>query len=163
MSLRRTVAGLVLNGWRIPLPRPSHTLLPYRISVTQTQIRCYAKKNKRDRNFEDEEDVKPGKGKGKVSTDKLVPGSQAIHADPVYVQCEDKMKGISEKFRKDVASYETRASGRITPAVLAPVRVVLPENKGSDGKGVRLEEVATVGVRDGTTLLVTAFEERVSP
>ena len=40
--------------------------------------------------------------------------------------------------------------------------IVLPETKSADGKGVRLEEVATVGVRDGTTLMVTAFEERVS-
>ena len=160
--LRHTLTRSILNSSRAAVPHPGRLALPCRISVNQTQVREYAKKNKRDRDFDDEEDVKPGKGKGKVSTDKLIPGSQAIHGDPIYVQCEDKMKGISEKFRKDVAAYETRASGRITPAILAPVRVVLPENKGADGKGVRLEEVATVGVRDGTTLMVTAFEERVS-
>ncbi|KAK7683145.1 hypothetical protein QCA50_013818 [Cerrena zonata] len=156
--LRHSLNRLVLNSPRTALPGINHLPILQRVSVNQNQVRCYAKKNnKRDR---DEEDVKPGKGKGKVSTGSLVPGSQAIQADPVYIQCEDKMKGISEKFRRDVAAYETRASGRITPAVLAPVRVMLPENKDSDGKGVRLEEVATVGVRDGTTLLVTAFEER---
>ena len=33
---------------------------------------------------------------------------------------------------------------------------------GADGKGVRLEEIATVGVKEGTTLLITVFEEHVS-
>ena len=55
-----------------------------------------------------------------------------------------------------------RASGRVTPAVLAPVRVTVPENKGGDGRPHRLEELATVGVREGTTLLVTVFDEHVS-
>lgn len=78
------------------------------------------------------------------------------------MKAEGKMKGVAEWFRKDVAGMEMRASGRITPAVLSPVRVMLPENKGADGRGVQLEEIATVGVREGTTLLVTVFEEHVS-
>ncbi|CAL1709042.1 unnamed protein product [Somion occarium] len=150
--LRHSVARLHVNAPRIPVTNPNRLAL----NLFLSQVRHYAKKNKRDL---DVEDVK-GKSKQNIATDTLVPGSQRILADPNYVQCEEKMKGASEKFRKDVAAFETRASGRITPAVLAPVRVMLPDNKGPDGKGVHLEELATVGVRDGTTLLVTAFEER---
>lgn len=50
-----------------------------------------------------------------------------------------------------------RASGRVTPALLSPVKVSLPDH----GDAVRLEEIATVGVRDGTVLWVVAFEEQV--
>ena len=66
-------------------------------------------------------------------------------------------ENLKQKYEEEVAALEVRASGRVTPAVLAPVRVSLPD-KG----GVRLEEVATVGVRDGTMLVVTVFEEQVS-
>ncbi|KAH9933916.1 uncharacterized protein B0H18DRAFT_982763 [Fomitopsis serialis] len=80
-----------------------------------------------------------------VSTSDLVPGSQQKLAGAEYEKTEEKMKGIVEKFRKDVAAMEMRASGRVTPQVLAPVRVTVPEDKGGDGKSHRLEEVATVG------------------
>lgn len=72
------------------------------------------------------------------------------------------MKAIIERYRKDVAALETRASGRVTPAMLSPVRVHLPGHEGAEVRGVRLEEIATVGVKEGTTLLVTVFEEHVS-
>jgi ribosome recycling factor len=68
------------------------------------------------------------------------------------------MKTAVEWFRKECAGFETRASGRVTPALLSPVRVNLP----GDTKEYRLEELATVGVREGSTLLVTLFEEGVS-
>ena len=61
---------------------------------------------------------------------------------------------------------EMQGSGRVTPDVLKPVRVVLPESQSqSDGEvcACALEEVATVGVRDGTTILVTVFAENVRP
>lgn len=69
------------------------------------------------------------------------------------------MLEMLDKYKKEVAELEVRATGRVTPAVLSPVRVVLPH---SEGKGVRLEEIATVGVREGTTLIITVFEESVS-
>ncbi|EED79754.1 predicted protein [Postia placenta Mad-698-R] len=119
-----------------------------------TQSRAYASKRK-------ERDSKEGKSKHSpvVSTENLVPGSQRIVAGEEYVKAEGKMKAIVERFRKEVATMEMRASGRVTPAILSPVRVMLPDSEGGDAKGVRLEEVATVGVREGTTLLVTVFEE----
>jgi ribosome recycling factor len=64
-----------------------------------------------------------------------------------------------EWYRKEVAAFETRASGRITPALLAPVRV---EAYGKGSEAVKLEEVATVGIKDGSLLIVTVFDENVS-
>ncbi|KAI0089539.1 ribosome recycling factor domain-containing protein [Irpex rosettiformis] len=97
------------------------------------------------------------KSKHAESTEEaFVPGSQRIAAGESYVKAEESMKSTVERFRKEVSGLETRASGRVTTGLLAPVRVKLPDG---DSKGVRLEEVATVGVRDGTTLIVTVFEE----
>ncbi|RPD65659.1 ribosome recycling factor, partial [Lentinus tigrinus ALCF2SS1-6] len=97
------------------------------------------------------------KGSKGVSTDSLVPASQRIAASPEYKGAESKMQGVLDWFRKEVAALETRATGRVTPMLLSPVRVKLPDSP--DGRGVRLEEIATVGVKEGTTLIVTVFEE----
>lgn len=71
------------------------------------------------------------------------------------------MSAAVEWYRKEVAGLETRASGRVTPALLSPVRIELPgRSKGKDL--AKLEDVATVGVRDGSTLVITVFEEHVS-
>lgn len=59
------------------------------------------------------------------------------------------MKSSVKRFRRDYADASTRASGRVTPALLANVRV----------KEQGLEEVAIVGVRDGSMLAVTVFDE----
>lgn len=64
-----------------------------------------------------------------------------------------------EWYRKEVAKMETRVSGRVTPEILAPVSVKIP---GRGANGVRIEEVATVGVKDGSVLVVTVFEDSVS-
>lgn len=98
------------------------------------------------------------KGKTK-STAKLIPGSQQPITDEAalaeYTKAETAMKTAAEWFRKECQGFETRASGRVTPALLSPVRVMLNE------KDFRLEDIATVGVRDGSILLVTLFEEKV--
>ncbi|KAG7091956.1 hypothetical protein E1B28_008345 [Marasmius oreades] len=97
--------------------------------------------------------------KATKSTAKLVPGSQRPIADDAawedYTKCDEKMKAAVEWFRKECASAEARASGRVTPALLSPVRVKLPQ----DDHSYKLEELATVGVRDGSLLLVTVFDE----
>ena len=113
------------------------------------QTRSYASK-KKSKHAESTEDTQ---------SDAFVPGSQRIAGGEVYFKAEESMKNTLEHFRKEVSGLETRASGRVTTGLLAPVRVKLP---GHDSKGVRLEEVATVGIRDGTTLIVTVFEEHVS-
>jgi ribosome recycling factor len=99
------------------------------------------------------------KGKTK-STAQFVPGSKQVITDEIalaeYNKAETSMKMAVDWFRKECQGFETRASGRVTPALLSPVRVKLDE------KEYRLEEVATVGVRDGSILMVTLFEEKVS-
>lgn len=96
------------------------------------------------------------------STATLVPGSQQKLTDEAaieeYAKAEKKMQTALEWYKKEVNGLETRASGRVTPALLAPVRVQLP---GSEGESFRLEDVATVGVREGSTLIITVFEENV--
>lgn len=99
------------------------------------------------------------KSKAKSTAD-LVPGSkQALTSEAArleYGKSEAKMNAAVEWYRKEVAGLETRASGRVTPALLSPVRIELA-GKGKDL--VKLEEVATIGVRDGSTLIITVFEE----
>jgi hypothetical protein len=103
------------------------------------------------------------KSKATKSTATLVPGSQQRLTDEAaieeYEKAEKKMQAAVDWYRKEVAGLETRASGRVTPSLLATVRIELPDSKG---ELFRLEDVATVGVREGTTLLVTVFEEHVS-
>ncbi|KAK0191871.1 ribosome recycling factor domain-containing protein [Armillaria mellea] len=87
------------------------------------------------------------------STSSLKPGSQQPLTKPADIaeheKCEEKMKASVEWLRRDCADASARAAGRVTPALLANVRV----------KEQKLEEVATVGVRDGSMLVVTVFDE----
>lgn len=97
-----------------------------------------------------------------LSTSTFVPGSKQVIVDEgaraEYEKATERMNSTVEWFRRETATLETRAIGRVTPALLAPVRVHV---KGSSDP-VRLESVATVGVRDGSTLVITVFEEEVS-
>lgn len=94
------------------------------------------------------------------STASFVPGSQQLfsseEARAEYARAESKMSSVVDWFRKEVAAFETRASGRVSPALLSPVRV-----ERGRGQTVRLEEVATVGIKDGSVLIVTVFDEQV--
>ncbi len=162
MSLLRNAIVRSVNGAQ----RPSHS--PLRLTRLSAPLlpfnRTYASKNKKKDSRADNvtsDQKKGGKGGG-ITTDQLIPGSQRFVTSPEYISTEKKMKTAIDYYRKEVAALEMRASGRVTPAVLSPVRVMLPDHRGGDGKGVRLEEIATVGVREGTTLLITVFEEHVS-
>ena len=77
-------------------------------------------------------------------------------------KAEQKMRGTIEWYRKEISAVSNRASGRVTPAILDAVRVSL---KGHDGEDtdltVKLTEVATVGMKEGSVLVVTAFDEHV--
>lgn len=99
--------------------------------------------------------------KGRMkSTDKFVPGSKQRITDEAalaeYTKADTSMTNAVEWFRKECQGLEIRASGRVTPNLLSPVRVKVSDRE------YRLEDIATVGVRDGTTLLVTLFDEKVS-
>ncbi|KAK0434223.1 hypothetical protein EV421DRAFT_1909535 [Armillaria borealis] len=78
------------------------------------------------------------------STSPLKPGSQQPLTKPADIaeheKCEKTMKAPVEWLRWYCADASARAAGRVTPALLANVRV----------KEQKLEEVATVGIRDGT-------------
>lgn len=147
-----------------------HRVAVQRVAVSafqRQQVRCYAKPVKKSKGKgkdvleeESQRDTTSKRSKG-VATDDLIPASQRIVASEEYKKAEGKMQTALEWFRKEVAGLETRATGRVTPALLSPVRVKVPG--AADARGVRLEEVATVGVKEGTTLLVTVFEEHVSP
>jgi hypothetical protein len=119
----------------------------------------------------------PGSKRAPVSTASLTPGSQQALTDPAArdecARADAKMATCVEWFRREVARLEARASGRVTPRLLDPVRVssvaTLSASSSSSGSGqgagekkVGLEEVATVGVRDGSTLIVTVFDPQVS-
>lgn len=96
------------------------------------------------------------------STAELVPGSQqpltTEEARSEYKKTQTKMLSTVEWYRKEVAAFEMRANGRVTPALLAPIRI---EAQGKDSEPLKLEEVATVGVKDGSMLVVTVFDENV--
>lgn len=91
-----------------------------------------------------------------------MPGSKQPITDEAaqqeYSKVESTMATAVDWFRKECNALESRANGRVTPALLDPVRVNLP---GADGGAnwVRLEEVATVGVKDGSTLIITVFDD----
>ncbi len=85
----------------------------------------------------------------------MKPGSQqplTKRADIAgHEKCEDKLKALVEWLRRDCADASARAAGRVMSALLANVRI----------KEQKLEEEATVGVRDGSMLVVTVFDEEV--
>ena len=60
-------------------------------------------------------------------------------------------------FKRECAALETRASGHARPGMISSVRVKIPEQPD-----VRLEQLATIGVREGTTFLVTLYDPQVS-
>ena len=116
------------------------------------------------------------KKRAPITTASLTPGSQQALIDPAareeYARADAKMAASLEWFRREVAQLEARASGRVTPRLLAPVRVSLSVAPSASGAGAgagsgsgaqkaRLEDVATVGVRDGSTLIVTVFDPQV--
>jgi len=78
---------------------------------------------------------------------------------PTFVeQAEEKMKSAVDHFVKELGTLETRASGRVNPSLLDPIRV--PSADG--GRKLKLSEVATVGVKEGQTLVITLFDDKVS-
>ena len=115
-----------------------------------------------------------GSKKAPIATTSLKPGSQQALTDPAardeFARADAKMVARVEWLRREVAQLEARASGRVTPQLLAPVRVSVAHSasasasasSGGTTKKVRLEELATVGVRDGSSLIVTIFDPQVS-
>ncbi|KAG8950354.1 hypothetical protein FRC04_007796 [Tulasnella sp. 424] len=109
---------------------------------------------------EEEDDFGGGKkGKKKsFSVADLTPASQskvAPEAKSEIDKTSKKMTSTVEWYRKEMSLLTNRALGRVTPAILDSVRVQLPDLDVP----LKLSEVATVGVKEGTVLVVTAFDE----
>lgn len=122
-----------------------------------TQARAYAK-SKRIKVSKDEGDVLVRKVKG-GPTQKLIPTSQNAHGDEFQEEkrnLDEKMAASVRWFKAQVVLTETRTSGRATPTMLDSIWVKLP-----DVPPQKLVEVATVGVKDLSVLLVTAYEAEV--
>jgi hypothetical protein len=124
-----------------------------------TSFRPYATKNKANaKHTLSQPEVK---GSHATSTSGLIPTSKRALKDETaqaeYDKAATKMVAAVNWLKKEVAGIKARGLGHVTPAVLDPVRVVLPE----DPKEHRLEEVASVGIRDGINLIVTLYEDTV--
>ncbi|KAH8830148.1 ribosome recycling factor [Flagelloscypha sp. PMI_526] len=138
-----------------------------RLTVTSRTLPCISRdftsspavfkprKQRNGKNIEEEEEVPL---KHQRSSEPIIPGSQVLFSNASdseeYEKAKSKMASAVEWFRRECASAENRANGRVTPTLLDSVRV-----KTQRGE-YRLDEVATVGVRDGNTLIVTMFEEQ---
>ena len=118
------------------------------------------KADKKKRAKRDDDDGSTVKSrKGELSTEHLIPGSKQLlegENQVEYEKTEGKMRTAVEWFKKQVSTMETRGTGRVTPDLVDSLPVSL-----SGGKTAKLNDIATIGVRDGTTLVVTVFEERV--
>lgn len=169
------------SGMLVVCTRGAFPLVRQRVMFTPTAsalstsillyTRSYASKSKKHNSSKDQpKETKAqlksskfdGQKHGTVTTDQLLPGSQLRIPESAlgeYQKCEERMVAAVEWYRKEVAKMENRASGRVTPEILAPVLVKIP---GRGANGVRIEEVATVGVKDGSVLIVTVFEDSVS-
>jgi hypothetical protein len=130
----------------------SFAISPQRLSCGRViPVRLYAKSKGKGRDIDPSPDA----------STTLIPRSQRILDSPAalaeYNLAKDKMQTSVDWYRKECGNLEMRASGRVTPALISPLKVPLPGH----GHGVRLEEIATVGVRDGSVLWIVAFEEQV--
>ncbi|KAF8512667.1 ribosome recycling factor [Hysterangium stoloniferum] len=121
--------------------------------------RSYASKHKGKGKQPSEEPRTGQKGSHANATSNLVPASQRAFLDEgvqaEYDKTSSKMSSSIDWLRKEVAGITARGIGHVTPALLDPVRVVVADGP----KELRLEEVATVGIREGTNFIITLFED----
>ncbi|KEP54085.1 ribosome-recycling factor [Rhizoctonia solani 123E] len=102
-------------------------------------------------------DFAPPKGsKGHKQIHEDISPTATSEEDEVINQANHKMDTTIEWFKREIAQMESRVSGRVVPSLLDPVRVKLKE---AGGTAVRLDQVSTVGVREGNILVITLFDE----
>ncbi|KAI0251908.1 ribosome recycling factor [Lactifluus subvellereus] len=133
---------------------------PYASKKSKHKPQYHAQGNNSNNSADAEKQLVPqGTKRAPIATASLTPGSRQAVADPAareeLARAEARMAAGVEWLRREVAQLEARASGRVTPRLLAPVRVA--EDATAADK-VRLEDLATVGVRDGSSLIVTVFD-----
>ena len=194
VRIRLVHLSLAQTQTSITRPTPLPSLLTLTTTTTATPRRAYAskkakhgqKKVNNNNNTDETESTlhthasssSKRAARAPITTESLTPGSQQTITDPTareeFGRADAKMSSRVEWLRREVSQLEARASGRVTPQLLAPVRVSVSmgppsaasasASSASEAKKekARLEEVATVGVRDGTTLIVTVFDPQVS-
>jgi ribosome recycling factor len=152
-SLRQALARSAVQ-----ITRQTQTTVPI------LSLRTYASKSKsKPKQLVSSQPDEPVTTKGSHgnTTSNLIPASQRILTDETaqaeYDKASTKMTASVDWLRKEIAGLEARGIGRVTPAILDSVRVVLPDNP----KELQLEDVATVGVREGTNLVLTLYEDEV--
>lgn len=157
-----------------PTPLPSlQTTTPRRAYASNKKAKQHVQKGNTESTLHTNASKR---ARAPIATTSLTPGSQQTLNNPTareeFARADAKMAGCVEWLRREVSRLEARASGRVTPQLLAPVRVSVPAAGPSAAstapasseakKGARLEELATVGIRDGTTLIVSVFDPHVS-
>ena len=170
--------SLLRHGLRLHISPAAASRLSPTAAVTKLVPRAYSsKKAKHGSNVDhSERATTSGSKRSPVATTSLTPGSQQVLSNPAareeHARASAAMASSVEWFRREVAQLEVRASGRVTPQLLDPVRVSLShathKEEGASSSSssvppkVRLEEISTVGVRDGSSLVVTVFDPQVS-
>lgn len=145
-SIRLTVTRLTAASSSVLRARP-HALLKSR-AITgppnnhSQQLRFKSKKHHHDESAPAKE-----------------PASEISFSD-VLAATESKMTTSVDWYTKHIGALESRGNGRVTPALVDSVRV-----SGTDESGAevvyKLRDIATIGVKEGSTLMVTVFEESV--
>ena len=173
--------SLLRHGLRLHISPAAASRLSPAAAVTKLVPRAYSSKKAKHASNVDhsERATTSGSKRSPVATTSLTPGSQQVLSNPAareeHARASAAMASSVEWFRREVAQLEVRASGRVTPQLLDPVRVSLShathreEGASSSSSSsssvptkVRLEEISTVGVRDGSSLVVTVFDPQVS-
>jgi ribosome recycling factor len=107
------------------------------------------------------EDIEvPHKTKKRIDVSTMIPASQRQVSDELLTDFEvmkERMTAVVEQFRLAVKEASKKADGKVSPDLLKSVKVRMP----TTGKMVPIDDVATVGVRDGIALVVTVFDEAV--
>lgn len=107
--------------------------------------------------FEGRGGGKSSKGGKKGKSSAPVTEEDTLDWPALFEVTEQKMGGSVEHFLKELGALENRASGRVNAALLDLVRV-----QSLDGHTrYKLSEVATIGVKEGSTLVITVFDEKV--
>ena len=141
----------------IPLSKRGYASKPKGRGKGSEKEKDKDKKGTKNKDREGDREGRYGK-----DTSTLVPGSEQVlsgEAAEEFARSESRMGQAIDWFKREVAQLEMQGAGRVTPDILRPVRVQLPGT--SESEACALTDVATVGVREGTTLLVTVFAEDV--
>ncbi|KAG8743211.1 hypothetical protein FRC10_000282 [Ceratobasidium sp. 414] len=140
--------------------------LAQKVSPSAISYRNYAKSHRKGASSVDapvpnatdtHTDFAPPRGskRHKSQHEDITPSALSEEDEAIH-QANQKMGTTLEWYKRELAQMETRASGRVMPSLLDPVRVRLKSGGGAVSK---LEEVATVGVKEGNVLVITVFDE----